>query len=109
MTQSPSQPPTVVSIRTLSSAEVPDWRAGQPPSVQAWVDGNGFDGSAGTHLAIPDADGAIGAVVAGVGEQRQLYSIAQLAEQLPVGDYELIDDWSDPVTAQLALGFLRSA
>ncbi|QDH71170.1 leucyl aminopeptidase family protein [Marilutibacter alkalisoli] len=43
-----------------------DWLQAQPATVQAWVGAQGFDGSAGSALVLPDAEGAMAGAVIGV-------------------------------------------
>lgn len=95
-----------IVIQTLTTSEVPDWLSQQSPVTRAWIETNGFSGASATHCLVPDESGNIQQIAAGVGDQRALYSIAQLAKQLPAGDYQLTDDWSKPVTRQMALGLL---
>ena len=94
-----------VALQTLTQTELPIWLDSQPEPVNRWVTGCGFTAKAGQHCLLASADGPPRRVLCGVGERRSLWSIGQMPAALAAGDYELDDDWSQPVTAQMALGF----
>ncbi len=92
-------------IEVVNSADFSAWLAKQTERDRAWLNTTGFKAAAGTHALLAANDGRLQRVVAGV-DKPGLYSIASLASKLPAGRYELAADWSEPSTAQMALGFL---
>ncbi len=98
-------PKTPLPIVTLSQDELAEWLNQQDERTRNWINSSGFVAKAGTHQLIPDEAGSVTQVIAGVGLSRGLYSIAQLPQRLPPGEYSLNDDWQQASTAELALGF----
>ncbi len=64
------------------------WRATQSPAIQAWLDAQQFDASAGTALAWADADGHVAGAVVGIGDPLDPLSYAHAPLALPVGDWQ---------------------
>jgi len=58
-----------------------------------WSKAAGFTGKAGTVLPVPDATGAVKAVLLGLGDAKpdSLWSLAPAADKLPAGTYVLAD------------------
>jgi leucyl aminopeptidase len=57
--------------------------------ARRWCAANAFAGEAGRFVAIPGADGRIGAILAGCDRRDALYGLASLPLRLPEGDYAL--------------------
>ncbi|HJZ44726.1 MAG TPA: hypothetical protein VJ233_13470, partial [Hyphomicrobiaceae bacterium] len=69
---------------------------------RAWVEAQGFKGSAKKHLLLPGPDGALAGAVLGLGEERSSdpmdrpeLAVGILPSLLPPGLYHLADDAAD--------------
>ncbi len=78
-----------VPVWPVTAAGLEDWRARQPDSVAAWVEGAGFKAEAHSHLLVPGEGGALAGVVLGLGRGWSLWSAAGLPAALPQGRYRL--------------------
>ncbi len=76
-------------IKLLRATELNGWLAGQTEAVRALAAAHRFEGKPGTFVIVPGNDGW--GVVAGVGEDRDQWSLAYLADRLPDGIYRLIE------------------
>ncbi len=81
------------------------------PSQRQWAMANDFKGSAKSHLQLPASDGAISAVLFGLGAKATgepcgpaELLLGSLPSQLPAGTYRLAGDWGNPELASLAWG-----
>jgi leucyl aminopeptidase len=79
-------------------------KLGQP--AQRWVQSSGFGGDPGKFCLLPDAQGQLRAVLAGVTRADDVYALAALPQTLPPGTYRLDDSGLalDPVRAALGWG-----
>ena len=64
------------------------WRDTQPAVVQAWLDAQAFDGSAGS-LALLPGDGGLDSAVIGIGDAHDPDSYAHAVYGLPEGDWRV--------------------
>lgn len=62
-----------------------------PPAARQWLATVGFDGAADSHVVLPDADGRLQSVWAGVRGAAHPWALAALPRQLPPGSYRLAD------------------
>ena len=62
-----------------------------PPAARQWLATVGFDGAADSHVLLPDADGRLQSVWAGVRGAAHPWALAALPRQLPPGSYRLAD------------------
>ena len=60
-------------------------------AAEAWAKAQDFRGDAGSLCLMPDADGSLRAVLAGVTRVDDIYALATLPQRLPSGDYALTD------------------
>ncbi|MFZ4650682.1 MAG: leucyl aminopeptidase family protein [Rubrivivax sp.] len=63
-----------------------------PEPVRRWMTASGFEGAPDTHLLVPDAQGRLAAVWAGVRAADDPWALAALPRALPVGRYRLGGD-----------------
>ncbi|MGE4351210.1 MAG: M17 family metallopeptidase [Bdellovibrionales bacterium] len=92
---------TLVSASTLDS-----WLKKQSDAVAAWFKTTNFTGQAETFAMIPDKDGQLSRVVAGIGETPSLWDLAGLPAKLPSGTYVLEGAKTARLEEKLALGWL---
>jgi leucyl aminopeptidase len=92
-------------IIPLTAESFPGWLKRQDARTTNWVKAQSFDASAGTALQVPDANGALAMVLAGVDATVAIWSLAHLPAQLPVGNYYIETKWKPSVIADAALGF----
>ncbi|MCB2044325.1 MAG: leucyl aminopeptidase family protein, partial [Rhodoferax sp.] len=62
-----------------------------PRPAAAWLETLGFRGLADSHALVPDADGALAQVLAGVAHADDPFALAALPSALPEGIYRLDD------------------
>jgi leucyl aminopeptidase len=98
-------PREAILIEPIAEGGLEGWLARQGASARAWVSANRFQGKAGQHLLIPNADGRIGAVVLGVQPGRDIWSYGGLPLSLPDATYRLPDDMSEASATAACLGW----
>jgi leucyl aminopeptidase len=76
-------------ILATDARRLPKLMASLTPAERKWAEGSGFDGSANSFCAIPDAKGGIARVLAGVREAGDPWALAALPLKLPRGRYAL--------------------
>ncbi len=81
------------------------WRAAQPSATGQWLDAQGFDGSPGSAMTLPGADGGIAAAVLGIGDPLDPYSYAHAPFTLPARAWRLADEQDPAAVAALQLGW----
>jgi leucyl aminopeptidase len=95
-----------VAIHVVDRAGWKDWRAEQAQTTLAWLDGNGFEPSAGSWLLLPGADGRPRCVVAAIADAGDPFALAHLPTLLPPGVYRMAAESPVPVApALLQLGW----
>lgn len=96
---------TIVSTEGLA-----DWLGQQPASVQAWLNGSGFEAGLGDLRLIPGADGTVSGAVAGLGtaatRARGRFGLVKALAGLPGGAWRLVGDLTPEQRAEAALGSL---
>lgn len=98
-------PPMPVPITPLTKKILGAWLKKQPAFTQRWLSVNGFKAEPGQYALLPDKDGALARVVAGIGETPDIWSIAGLAGALPADNYRLDHTFTSEHATQLALGW----
>ncbi|MEO8542408.1 MAG: leucyl aminopeptidase family protein [Burkholderiaceae bacterium] len=75
-----------------------------PAATQRWLDSVGFTGAADRHVLLPDAQGGLAQVLAGIGDIHDPFALSALPGELPPGDYCLSEDGlaPDPTVAALS-------
>lgn len=101
--------PAALPVVPLSSADWPDYLAKLSSAQQTWAGLSGFTGAAGQAAVLPDAAGAPGCAVIGLGDDRSArrsrFIVASAAARLPAGDYRLTG-LSGAALEEAALGWL---
>jgi leucyl aminopeptidase len=89
-----------IPLTALTKTQLAAWREAAPARERDWAAAVGFAGEAGKTALVPDADGKLGHVLAGVGEnEAPIWAVAGLSETLPEGSYRL-----DPLPSQIPGG-----
>ncbi len=97
---------TAVPIHVVSAENWPALQGRLPPTGRKFALAQGFAAKPGQHCLLPDATGALAAVLLGRdgGRRSDPFAPARLAALLPAGDYALEGEIDDPALA--ALGWL---
>ena len=94
----------------LTKAELKDWLEGQDDAVTGWVARMDFSAAAGTVLPVPDANGGLRLVLAGLGSdtdaRRGRFHLASARAKLPKGTYRLAYGPKGDALDEAALGWL---
>jgi leucyl aminopeptidase len=92
-------------LHVVQRDDLAAWRAAQSPVVQAWLDAQQFDASAGSVLTWPDTDGGIGGAVIGIGDPLDPLSYAHAPLALPLGDWQVVGALDQGARNALQLGW----
>ena len=76
-------------ITAITATAFAAWRDAQPEKLNAWLTANDFKADSGSVCLFPALDGALGGVVAGLGDGTDRWSAGRLARTLPKGTYAL--------------------
>ncbi len=74
-----------IPVVVLAESDYAAWLETQPDSTQHWAKNNAFEPKKGTVLAIPDANGKIAQVIAGLMHEQDFFVLARVASLLPTG------------------------
>ena len=100
--------PTAIPVHCVTKRGLPGLLAELAPPGRRFAEAQGFAAQAGQHLVLPDASGAVAAVLLGIeaadARRRDPFAPGRLAALLPAGDYVLAGEIGDPELA--ALGWL---
>jgi leucyl aminopeptidase len=96
-------------IHALTKAEARDASGRVGSMVAGWATASGFTGSAGEICLVPGETGGLGAVLFGLGDDRDTPSLlaGKLPVSLPAGTFRLESGFADPAMA--ALGWVLGA
>ena len=91
-------------IRLVDRDSFAEQRAAAPARVQRWLQASGFSGAPDRHVLVPNADGGLGEVWAGVRGAAHPWALAALPKALPAGRYRLADEGlvADPESAAMS-------
>jgi leucyl aminopeptidase len=95
-------------VHAVTKANAPQFLARLLPEHGTFARLQGFDGSPGKVLALPDPTGRIAMVLVGVGDNDDPFLVAAVA-QFPEGTFALGEGWKDPAASALGvlLGLYR--
>lgn len=85
-----------IPVYLFTKKDVEDGKMDLPDPVAAFAKTQGFDGSAGQMVSFPDAHGALGHVLGGLGDGTNPLVVAEICGKLRGGDYTVKakpDDW----------------
>ncbi|HEY5614154.1 MAG TPA: leucyl aminopeptidase family protein [Lysobacter sp.] len=92
-------------LHVVTRATFTDWRTAQAPAVGAWIDAQGFDGSAGAALAWAGGAGELAGAVLGIGDALDPYSYGHAPFALPARTWRPASDLEAATLAALRLGW----
>lgn len=102
--------PDACPVHVISADQLDSWLAGQPQRVQAWVATQGFTGGCGQALTLPDAEGGLEMALLGYGSAaqraRRRFVLAEAAQKLPAGSYQIESGLPPSDAATESLGWL---
>ena len=81
------------------------WLKGRGAKLRRWIKSSDFNALAGTTCLVPNADGSLNSVLAGIGEVDDPFALAHLPATLPPGSYRLDADWPEDVLERAAIGW----
>ena len=104
-----SRSSSAIPLVLVAAGNLGAWTRTQDDRVKVLVDATGFRADGGRTLLVPNAEGAIGKVIVGLGDAPDGFVLAGLPGSLPPGDYALteVPDGLDGET--LALGWADGA
>ncbi|MGH8042877.1 MAG: leucyl aminopeptidase family protein [Rudaea sp.] len=76
-----------VELVTVNATDLPKVVRSLGAGAAGWVAASGFRAEAGTFCPLPDAQGQLRAVLAGIARGDDLYALSTLPQSLPAGDY----------------------
>jgi leucyl aminopeptidase len=104
--------PASIPLWLLYEDEAAAWIGAQPDAWRQWLDAQAFRGERCRTILLPDASGAVGAAVAGLGQRQagvSLWHGAGIAERLPARRFRLQQSFPAAESTQLCLGFAYAA
>lgn len=79
-----------IPVILVSKDTFSNWSKDASKNIMAWLQANSFEPKHGQYVVVPDSDGTIDCVVAGISTGTPgMWDVAQLATALPIGDYAL--------------------
>ncbi|WP_306227969.1 leucyl aminopeptidase family protein [Bosea beijingensis] len=100
-----SAPAAAIPVHVVSAATWPALQDQLSPANRSFALTQGFAARAGQHCLLPDAQGALVAVLLGIdasGRRPDPFAAGRLAALLPAGDYALSGEIGDPALAALS-------
>jgi leucyl aminopeptidase len=95
---------TTIKIRPTTTKELGGQQKKMAASKRNWIKAQGFDGTPGTHIALPGRDGKIDEVLVGIDNTGEPWCFGGLPEQLPSGRY-VLDGFTNEDAERAALGW----
>ena len=96
---------TALPLHAVGKSGYAAWRQAQPATVQAWLDAQRFDGSAGSVQSWANADGRVAGAVLGVEDRLDPYAWAHAPRALPAGDWRMAGEIDADAARALQLGW----
>lgn len=82
-------PAKTTAITLVDKSGFAAFAAGLPATTRRWLDAIGFTGSADRHVLLPDDQGGMAQVIAGIDDGHDPFVLSALPGELPPGDYRL--------------------
>jgi leucyl aminopeptidase len=100
------QSPQSVAIALLPSRQLKTFLGSQNKLTSNWIGSTQFRAHPGTFCLVPDRDGKLKLVVAGVGDLSEPWEVSKLPAALPRGRYHIAGELSQQAANNVALGWL---
>ena len=100
-----SAPAAAIPVHVVSASTWPALQDKLSPAQRSFALAQGFAARAGQHCLLPDAQGALAAVLLGIdatARRPDPFAAGRLAALLPAGDYILSGEIGDPALATLS-------
>ncbi|MEQ1705572.1 MAG: leucyl aminopeptidase family protein [Rickettsiales bacterium] len=81
------------------------WKRKQPKILQKWLTDNDFNAKPESYLLVPNKDGSLCSIIAGVETPLNIWSIAFLPTKIPAGVYHLESSFDKEEATNLTLGW----
>ncbi len=94
-----------VPLHAITKNAQESWLSGQDAHTRAWLRAAAFTAEAGAVCLVPDSNGEVAAVVAGLGAGDDPWVFAQIAARLPAGRYQLAGTLGDMAPGAVALAW----
>ena len=104
-----SIPPAATPITVVDRASFQNLAAQLPATTRRWLETVAFTGAADSHVLLPDAQGKLAQVFAGVARADHPFVLAALAQALPEGSYALASQGLRIPAEQAALSWALGA
>ena len=98
-----------IPIIPVNTDNFTNWCSQQDASWQRWLQSINFTAKANSVCLLPDVEQQLAAVIIGIDEPLDTWSLANLPTQLPAGQYYVDADWSTAQHEQTALGWALQA
>lgn len=98
--------PHTTPIIAMTEASLPGFLETASTLARQWIATHNFTAKPATALCVPNADGALTYILAGVEETPNIWSLTHVAAIAPKGQYHLQADWAPETLGQAALGIL---
>ena len=98
-----------VTVRALIGDDLRVWQKGASAAHKTWVESSGFTASAGSVCVLPEVNGAVKTVLAGLGcnPTDRVWDWARIVDSLPAGDYVPASvDGSEPDAVEIGRAVL---
>lgn len=88
-----TKPAHSIPLLPVVAQDFPAWHEQQNPAWRRWLTATNFTAKPGSLCLVPNADGALDAVIVGIARADDPWSCADLPTRLPAGPYHLVADW----------------
>jgi leucyl aminopeptidase len=99
------KPRGAIPVVPLTGDALGAWLETAPASSKRWVESSGFAAKPDSHCLVPNGEGGLSAVLAGIREPGDPFALAGLCSALPAGSYFLESDWDAALTAGATVGW----
>jgi leucyl aminopeptidase len=94
-----------IPLTPVTQAEFAQFQNALDARDRAWIAANAFTAAPGQTLAIPDKEGQVSRILAGVGRLDDIYALAGAPTTLPKGEYRIDTPLAEEAASRLALGW----